>query len=260
MSTRHDYRRQAQTYDATRGASPSVLAPLLEALSGAPGPELLDIGGGTGNYALALRRHGFEPTVVDLSDEMLSRARAKGMSAVVGDAAVLPFEDESFDAVMLVSMLHHVPEWRVALAEAARVLRPAGRLAAMVWTRESVERVSWLSEYFPSTQAWMVEQHPSETELLAALPGARLIPFAFADVDDGSIGALERRPELLLDPERRRQTSFFERLGDTDPGALAAGLARLEADLAAGRDPNAAHDAARAVHGDGVVLAWAARG
>lgn len=136
------------------------------------------------------------------------------------------------------------------------MLRPDGRLAAMLWTRESIERVSWLGEYFPSTMGWMTEQHASEAELLEALPGSWLIRFEFRDLADGSIGALLRRPELMLDPERRRQTSYFERLGDSDPAGLAAGLARLKADLAAGLDPNRGREAARAAHGDGVVLAW----
>jgi hypothetical protein len=43
-----DYSKQARAYDTTRGASPSVLAPLRDALAGAPGTALLDIGGGTG--------------------------------------------------------------------------------------------------------------------------------------------------------------------------------------------------------------------
>ena len=54
MSLLPDYTRQAERYDETRAASPSVLAPLREALHGAPGRRLADIGGGTDNYALGL--------------------------------------------------------------------------------------------------------------------------------------------------------------------------------------------------------------
>jgi ubiquinone/menaquinone biosynthesis C-methylase UbiE len=73
-----DYSRQAVRYDETRSASPSVLRPLREALAGAPGRRLADIGGGTGNYAAALRREGWEPVVVDRSPDMLGRAAPKG--------------------------------------------------------------------------------------------------------------------------------------------------------------------------------------
>ncbi|MFL5856000.1 MAG: class I SAM-dependent methyltransferase, partial [Solirubrobacteraceae bacterium] len=108
MSLLRDYSRQAQTYDETRSASPSVLEPLRSALAGAPGPRLLDVGGGTGNYALALREEGWEPVVCDRSPDMLARAAAKGLDVVEADAQQLPFPDASFDAVICVSMLHHV--------------------------------------------------------------------------------------------------------------------------------------------------------
>ncbi len=126
MTTRHVYDRQAKTYDTTRGASPSVLRPLREALEGAPGRALLDIGGGTGNYARALHEEGWDPLVIDLNAAMLARAEAKGLRTLQADAAALPMPDESTDAAMLISMLHHVPGWSAALQEAQRVLRPGG--------------------------------------------------------------------------------------------------------------------------------------
>ncbi|CAA9528517.1 MAG: hypothetical protein AVDCRST_MAG30-3573 [uncultured Solirubrobacteraceae bacterium] len=259
MATRHRYDRQAETYDATRAAGPSVLGPVLEALAGAPGPELLDVGGGTGNYAQALLAHGFSPTVLDYNEAMLARARAKGLPVLQGDAAALPFAGETWDAVMMISMLHHVTDWAGALREAVRVLRPGGRLAVMGWAREHVEEVGWIHEYFPSTRPWMVEQHPGMRELLALLPGARVLPVRFDDSTDLSLGALQRRPEQLLDPELRRQTSYFERLADSEPAELAAGLERLQRDLAAGRRPQEERAEARARLGDAGVLAYRKR-
>src|SRR2546421_3497460 len=108
MSLLPDYSRQAEHYDETRAASPSVLNALRGALDGAPGRRLADIGGGTGNYALALRREGWEPVVVDRSPQMLAQAAAKGLETVEADAQRLPFEDESFGAATMISMLHHV--------------------------------------------------------------------------------------------------------------------------------------------------------
>lgn len=260
MSTRHDYSRQALTYDTTRAASPSVLGPVLEGLAGAPGPRLLDVGGGTGNYAVALRDHGFEPTVLDLNEAMLERAATKGLPTVHGDAATLPFGDESWDAVVLISMLHHVPDWRAAIEEAKRVLVAGGRLVMMGWAREHVEQVTWLHAYFPTARAWMSEHHIPFAEALAPMPGARLIPFEFTDTVDASVGALQRFPELLVDPDIHRQTSYFERLADTAPDELAAGLARLEADLRAGVRPDDSVAAARARIGDACVVSWAKPG
>src|SRR5439155_25595926 len=101
-----DYSGQAKTYDDTRAASPSVLGPLRAALDGAPGRRLIDVGGGTGNYARALREDGWDPLVVDREAAMLVRARAKGLATLEADAQALPLPDASADAVMLVSMLH----------------------------------------------------------------------------------------------------------------------------------------------------------
>ena len=131
MSLLPDYSSQARTYDRTRAASRPVLAALRTALAGSPGPCLADIGGGTGNYALALAHDGWEPVVIDRSPEMLAFAARKGLATTTAAAECLPLEDESFDAAMLVSMLHHVADPGAALSEARRVLRDGGRMAVM---------------------------------------------------------------------------------------------------------------------------------
>jgi SAM-dependent methyltransferase len=246
-SVLRDYANQARTYDETRSASPSVLAPLREALAGAPGRRLLDVGGGTGNYARALAAEGWEPIVADRSPDMLARAAAKGLETVEADAQRLPFPDASFDAVMLVSMLHHVEDQAAALAEATRVLRPGGRLAVMVFTREDLEG-QWYVDWFPSTRAWMEDSHRRRAEYLALLPGARAAPLVYRDLEDASLAALAAHPEKLLEESWRRQTSYFERLARDHPDELRAGLDRLRAAVAAGDPPRA--------QGGGTMLTW----
>jgi demethylmenaquinone methyltransferase/2-methoxy-6-polyprenyl-1,4-benzoquinol methylase len=242
-----DYANQAIAYDSTRSASPSVLAPLRQALAGAPGPSLADIGGGTGNYALALRDEGWQPIVIDRSPEMLAQAADKGLPTVRVDAGALPFAGESFDAAMLVSMLHHLDDRASALAEARRVLRPGGHLALMAFTREDIDDL-WCMEYFPASRPWMFETHPPLRELLTALPGARRIPVVYEDLQDGSMAALLGHPERLLEAERRAQTSFFERMERDHPDDLRAGLARLERELREGCAPRRS--------GGASMLAW----
>jgi len=241
-----EYSRQARTYDQTRAASPSVLVPLRAALAGAPGRRLADIGGGTGNYALALKEEGWDPVVVDRSREMLAHAERKGLATVAADAQRLPFAEESFDAVMLVSMLHHVEDRASAIAQAKRVLRRGGRLALMAYTLEDISDL-WLLDLFPS-RPWMHETHPPLSELLALLPGAQWHPVIFEDLKDASLAALASHPEKLLDEHWRAQTSYFERLQCEHPGELEAGLHRLEGLLAAGQAPNRP--------GRGSVLSW----
>jgi SAM-dependent methyltransferase len=167
---------------------------------------------------------------------MLARAREKGLATLEGDAQALPLADASADAVMLVSMLHHVADQGAALAEARRVLRPGGRLALMAFTREDLERL-WYADYFPSTRAWMAASHPPAAELLAQLPGGRRLALEFSDLEDASLAALAAYPQLVLEAGWRRQTSYFERVERDHPDELRAGLERLRADVEAGRPP-----------------------
>jgi SAM-dependent methyltransferase len=243
-----DYSRQAEHYDERRSASPSVLGPLRQALEGAPGRRLADIGGGTGNYAIALSREGWRPVVVDRSPEMLARAAAKGLETVEANAERLPFEDETFDAAMMISMLHHVEDRGAALAEARRILGPRGRLVLMGFTAQDATTL-WVLDYFPSSRRWMEATHPPLKAFLDQLPGARLLRFEFRDVKDASLAALSAQPELLVEAARRGDTSYFERMQRDHPDELRAGLARLREDIAAGRAPRRS--------GTATALSWA---
>jgi demethylmenaquinone methyltransferase/2-methoxy-6-polyprenyl-1,4-benzoquinol methylase len=242
-----DYSRQAERYDVTRSASPSVLRPLREALRGAPGRRLADIGGGTGNYALALKREGWEPVVVDRSAEMLARAAAKGLETVAANAQQLPFEDESFDAATMISMLHHVEDRDTALAEGRRILRPGGRLVLKGYTGEDAASL-WILDYFPSSRAWMEATHPPRAAILAELPGARFVEFEFEDMRDASLAALSADPSAVLEAAESGATSYFERMQRDHPEELREGLARLRADIAVGRAPHRP--------GTATVLSW----
>jgi len=99
-----------------------------------PGDRLLDVAGGSGSYASAIVR-ALPVTVVgvDISESMIRQRFEDPLleQNLVGDMEALPFPDESFDAVMFVAALHHVPEPLRALQEAHRVLRPGGRLFAL---------------------------------------------------------------------------------------------------------------------------------
>ena len=113
-------------------------ARLREILEPQPGERLLEIGPGTGYYTLDLAEWvGDDGTIeiFDIQQEMLDhtirRARERGLenvNATVGDAQQLQWDDDSFDAAILIAVLGEIPDQDAALHELARVLKPGGRL------------------------------------------------------------------------------------------------------------------------------------
>lgn len=111
---------------------------LLEILTPQPAERMLEIGPGTGLFSLPVAREiGPEGTlsVVDVQQEMLDHtvtaAREAGLENIVPeqhDARDLPYASDSFDAAFMVTVLGEIPDYRKALGELHRVLRPGGRL------------------------------------------------------------------------------------------------------------------------------------
>ena len=97
----------------------------------APGRRALELGCGTGIFLEKVAASGASITGLDLSQDLLARARdrlrgAGNVRLVRGNAEDLPFPDGAFDAVYGSSVLHHLDLGR-ALSEAWRVLHPGGR-------------------------------------------------------------------------------------------------------------------------------------
>jgi len=90
--------------------------------------RVLDLGGGTGQVAQALRGFVDEIVVLDESVGMLHQARLKGLPAVRGEAERLPFANGAFTRILMVDTFHHLRDQRQAAAELLRVLAPGGRL------------------------------------------------------------------------------------------------------------------------------------
>jgi ubiquinone/menaquinone biosynthesis C-methylase UbiE len=130
-----DYDGEARSYDGSRGGEPraQAAADALEQLLPQGRCTLLDIGCGTGIVTRRLLRPERTVLGVDRSPGMLGLAarRVPGGTAC-GDATQLPVASDSVDAVVMVWLLHLLPDPAAVLAEAARVLRPGGVLITTV--------------------------------------------------------------------------------------------------------------------------------
>jgi arsenite methyltransferase len=104
---------------------------VLDAAAVREGTRLLDVGCGSGLALVLAAERGAVPSGVDVSPGLLGIARERLLGADLreADMEALPFEDEAFDAVVGVNAFQFAGDVRRALREAARVLRPGGRLA-----------------------------------------------------------------------------------------------------------------------------------
>jgi ubiquinone/menaquinone biosynthesis C-methylase UbiE len=122
-------RRKAKGGRATRRVKLS-----LDRIEGPPARDVLELGCGTG-VASAFLANECRMNVVgtDFDRERIERARAlfpesDRLRFAVEDATRLDFGDARFDLVVAQNVFHHVSDWRSAVRESARVLRPGGHL------------------------------------------------------------------------------------------------------------------------------------
>lgn len=127
----------AKVYDSTRALPQDVMDQVVEALfRQLDGKKrILEVGVGTGRFAVPLSERGLGIVGIDLAEEMMAKARAKGFNNLArASATELPFRAKSFEAAMMIHVLHLIPDWRRALAEANRVV--SGSLFTVATERE----------------------------------------------------------------------------------------------------------------------------
>ena len=135
-AVRTAYRRQAAFYDAAFGSiSRPARMRALAFINSQPGRRVLEVGVGTG-LALPLYDRSKRVTGIDLSAEMLERARARVQAESLThvealleqDAEATSFPDASFDIAASMFVASVVPHPRLLLAELRRIVRPGGHI------------------------------------------------------------------------------------------------------------------------------------
>jgi DNA-binding transcriptional MerR regulator len=212
-------------YPATRRTEPRIAARVWDALGDAR--TVLNVGAGTGSYEPPDR----EVTAVEPSAVMRAQRPAGAAPCVAAAAENLPFEDQSFDAAMAFSTVHH---WQDPIAGLREMRRVARRVVVFTYDASDInwrERFWLTRDYLPEVADLLVGW-PSLAELTHAIGGRAepvLIPW---DCADGFFEAYWRRPEAYLDEHVRRAVSIWTRVG---PEAEQRAVNSLRDDLASGR-------------------------
>jgi SAM-dependent methyltransferase len=164
VTPRLSFDRLAAIFDDQRSLPPSAV----EAMHGVFGElvddglrSLIEPGAGTGRIAIPALAAGFRVTALDISPPMLAVLEsrlaavpeiAEQCEVAVGDATTLCFDDATFDVGVLAQVLYLIPEWRSALDELTRVVRPGGRIV-LVQERTTMTHVlrQWAAAWIEAT-------------------------------------------------------------------------------------------------------------
>jgi SAM-dependent methyltransferase len=218
-----DYDRHGAGYAAVRRPDPRIAAQVHAALGDAR--TVVNVGAGAGSYE-PRDRHVI---AVEPSATMRAQRPPEAVPAVAARAEALPLDDDSVDAAMAISTIHHWDPQAAGLAEMRRVAR--GPVVVLTFDPDALER-AWLFEYLPEGLADDQARLGPLDAVVEALGGARVetVPFPL-DCTDGMVEAYYGRPEAFLDPAVRAGQSIWPRL---PAGVEERAVARLAADLASG--------------------------
>jgi DNA-binding transcriptional MerR regulator len=212
-------------YTVTRHTDPRIAAMIWDALGDAR--TVLNVGAGTGSYEPPDR----DVTAVEPSAVMRAQRPAAAAPCVDAVAESLPFADQSFDAAMAVSTVHH---WQDPIAGLREMRRVARHVVVLTFDAEDAlrHRRFWLTRDYLPEFVGLFTGWPSLAGLAGAI-GARAKPVPIPwDCTDGFFEAYWRRPGAYLEDHVRRAVSAWTRVGLE---AEQRAVRNLRDDLASGR-------------------------
>jgi hypothetical protein len=222
-----DYEALGSSYGSVRRSDARLESLVHEALGECR--TVLNVGAGAGSYEPVDRY----VVAVEPSGSMRAQRPQGAAPAVDATAERLPFDDDSFDAVMAIMTVHQWQEVTQGLQE----LQRAARYAVVVMTLDAPAlRDFWLTDYIPEVVEVEVTRFPPIELIVRVLGGegweVQVAPVPVPnDCTDGFGEAFYARPEAFLDPAIRAATSG---LVLSPPAAVKRGIERLREDLTSG--------------------------
>jgi len=105
---------------------------LIKLVNPQKGLKMLEVGIGTGLFAMEFRKFGMEVLGIDPSEKMLEIAQSRGIPVKYGVGEDIPFEDDTFDVVLAMTSMEASKEPSRFLSEMKRVAKPSGKVVVAV--------------------------------------------------------------------------------------------------------------------------------
>jgi len=223
-------------YNSTRRADPFIANRLYYLLNPDKDKLYLDIGCGTGNYAVALAEKGLNLHGVDPSEKMIKVAQSRNQKIkwLLGTAERIPANNNIFDGVIAILTVHHWTNIKQSLKDIYRVLKASGKIVFFTSTSEQMKGY-WLNHYFPKMLDSSIKKMPSFEIINDASTRASFEIISTEkyyikdDLQDHFLYVGKNRPELYFNEKIREGISSFSILAHKKE--LKLGLSKLYSDI-----------------------------
>lgn len=171
-------------------------------LNAQPSGRLLDVGFGTGSNLRRMQELGWQVEGVDVDENAVRNARAKGLRVHLGSVAEQKFPDNTFEAVTMSHVIEHVPNPIGLLRECYRILKPGGRLLVV-----TPNASSWGHRLY--ADAWLGLEPPRHLHIFSGAPlRATLMAAGFGKIHLST--TIRGANTLFIASRLIRRTSRFE--------------------------------------------------
>ena len=230
------YNSIGRDYDRTRQPDSRIVEQLIMLLDLPLGSRIADVGAGTGNYSVEIAKRDYQVVAIEPSEVMQSQAQTHPrVSWITASAEAIPLPDNAVDGAIVVLALHHFQDINQGIKEINRITS-TGKIVIFAFEQSKIPEF-WLTEYFPYFIHDTLQTFPEPAAIANSITAitqqsVRILPFLLPpDLSDHFAAAGWCQPEIYLDPQVRNGISSFAKMPAAE---LAAGIAKLQADLACG--------------------------
>lgn len=230
------FERRAIEYSKFRKPDIRMTNKVIELLDLESKAKIADIGAGTGNYTVELKRAGYEIFAVEPEDAMRSQCLDKEINWIDSYAEEINLPTQILDGAVMINSIHHFYDIEKALKEINRILK-SGPLLIFTFDPNVAKQI-WIFDYWPALREYEDKNYLNMEQLkriISSIFSSRVDEFIFEipyDFRDCFSAATWKTPEVLLNKDMRTAMSLFNCV---DNSYIDEGVKKLRNDILSGQ-------------------------